>query len=380
MRERLARLQELLEEPLLVTNPINVTYLCGLSSSNAALLVEPERVQLFTDFRYLERAETIASVEAVQTRRNLYADLAERLEGRIGFEPDAVTVARYHVLDQGGLELVPRRGLVEQLREVKDSAELAAVRRSAEILTEAMRSLAESWSWAAGARGLGVGLVERMHGSVRRTRRSRPSSPVVSRPLRRTQCRATAGSRWGRWSSSTQAPQGQRLLLGLHADVFDREAPGRARGGVRRGAEAQLAGLAAVRPGADGAAVDGVARKVIEDAGLGEAFRAPARSRRRPRGARGAVAQPRAREHARRRQRRHDRAGRLHLGARWHPDRGSRDRRRRRRRRAHRPHEGADDRRLDWRAVAEVVNTNQFRNGMHIEVDGDIWPSSSSST
>jgi elongation factor P len=23
--------------------------------------------------------------------------------------------------------------------------------------------------------------------------------------------------------------------------------------------------------------------------------------------------------------------------------------------------------------VAEVVNTNQFRNGMHIEVDGDVW-------
>ena len=28
---------------------------------------------------------------------------------------------------------------------------------------------------------------------------------------------------------------------------------------------------------------------------------------------------------------------------------------------------------LDWLAVAEVVNTNQFRNGMHIEIDGDVW-------
>jgi translation elongation factor P/translation initiation factor 5A len=23
--------------------------------------------------------------------------------------------------------------------------------------------------------------------------------------------------------------------------------------------------------------------------------------------------------------------------------------------------------------VAEVVSTNQFRNGMHVEVDGDVW-------
>jgi elongation factor P len=28
---------------------------------------------------------------------------------------------------------------------------------------------------------------------------------------------------------------------------------------------------------------------------------------------------------------------------------------------------------LNWRAVAEVVSTNQFRNGMHVEVDGDVW-------
>ena len=38
-------------------------------------------------------------------------------------------------------------------------------------------------------------------------------------------------------------------------------------------------------------------------------------------------------------------------------------------------HEGAVDRstRLDSAAVAESVNTNQFKNGMHIELDGDVW-------
>ena len=25
------------------------------------------------------------------------------------------------------------------------------------------------------------------------------------------------------------------------------------------------------------------------------------------------------------------------------------------------------------RAVAETVNTNQFKNGMHIEIDGEVW-------
>ena len=29
--------------------------------------------------------------------------------------------------------------------------------------------------------------------------------------------------------------------------------------------------------------------------------------------------------------------------------------------------------RVDCRAVAEVVSTNQFKNGMHIELDGSVW-------
>jgi elongation factor P len=28
---------------------------------------------------------------------------------------------------------------------------------------------------------------------------------------------------------------------------------------------------------------------------------------------------------------------------------------------------------LNWRSVAEVVSTNQFRNGMHVELDGQVW-------
>jgi elongation factor P len=28
---------------------------------------------------------------------------------------------------------------------------------------------------------------------------------------------------------------------------------------------------------------------------------------------------------------------------------------------------------LNWPSVAEVVSTNQFRNGMHVELDGQVW-------
>ncbi len=272
MKERLARLQGMLEEPLLVTNPTNVTYLCGLSSSNAAILVEPGRVQLYTDFRYFERAEAIASVEAVQTRRNLYADLAERLDGRIGFESDAITVARYHVLKEGGLELVPRRGLVEQLREVKDSAELAAIRRSAEILTAALRSLAEGQVVGRSEREIAWDLVQRMH---ELGAEDAAFSAVVAGGVAAASPHAVPSDRRIEVGEMVVVDAGCKVN-GYCSDCTRTFSTGKVPAELEEAyaavLEAQLAGLAAVRPGAIGTDVDRVARKVIEDAGLGERF------------------------------------------------------------------------------------------------------------
>src|SRR2546421_467864 len=86
---------ELFEEPILVTNSTNVLYLAGFKSSNAALLVEDDRVRLFTDFRYAEAARTVEGVEFEETKRALLKDLAGRLSGRIGFEQDSISYAGY---------------------------------------------------------------------------------------------------------------------------------------------------------------------------------------------------------------------------------------------------------------------------------------------
>jgi len=130
---RIDRLRGLLEEPLLVTNLINVRYLTGFESSNAALFVEPDRVRLFTDFRYIEAAQEIEGVEVVQTKRSLIGWLADELDGRVGFESNVLPWSFAEQLREGGLELVPRKGLVEQLRAVKDLAELEIFRRACAI-------------------------------------------------------------------------------------------------------------------------------------------------------------------------------------------------------------------------------------------------------
>src|ERR1044071_5363021 len=140
---RIERLQASLEEPLLVSNLINVRYLVGFESSNAALVVEAERVRLFSDFRYAELGRSVEGVEFVETKRSLFDALAELLEGQIGFEADHVTYARWETLGNGGLQLVPRPGLVQELRAVKDEAELEAVRNAAALTSEAYARFAE---------------------------------------------------------------------------------------------------------------------------------------------------------------------------------------------------------------------------------------------
>jgi Xaa-Pro aminopeptidase len=141
VNERIARLRDQLEEPLLVTNGTNVRYLVGFQSSNVALLVDDERVQLFTDFRYLEAARGVPDVEVVQTKRAVIGELAQRLSGRVGFET-SLDYASFETLQGGNAELVARTGVVEKLRAVKDENELEILRRACRITDRVFERLA----------------------------------------------------------------------------------------------------------------------------------------------------------------------------------------------------------------------------------------------
>lgn len=143
MTARLDRLRTQLEEPLLVTTPVNVRWLTGMSSSNAALLVEPERVRVFTDFRYASKARKLDGIEFVQTSRDLPLSIAEHLHGRVAFEADNVTYAAFETLARSFADLVPRRGVVERLRWEKDEDELRAMREACAIGDKAFAALAE---------------------------------------------------------------------------------------------------------------------------------------------------------------------------------------------------------------------------------------------
>ena len=272
MNERVARLRTGLEQPLLVSDPANVFYLSGLHSTNAALFVEAERVRVFTDFRYADSARAVEGAEFVETKRDLYLSLAEELTGRIGFEATSLTFERYARLHAGGIELEPTYGVVEELRAVKDEGELDALRRAAAITSEAFESFAEERFIGRTERELAW----RMEQLQREIGGEAVSFPVVvAAGANGAKPHTTPGDR--------ELERGETVIVdagcvvdGYCSDCTRTFATGPLPEELRRAYEvcldAQLAGLAAVRPGASGPGVDAAARDRIEAAGFGEAF------------------------------------------------------------------------------------------------------------
>jgi Xaa-Pro aminopeptidase len=261
---RIERLRESLEEPLLVTNPVNIHYLFGFKSSNAALLVEPDRARLFTDFRYSEAARAVEGVEFEETKRALLKDLAERLSGPVGFEADFVSYSGYETLRAGSIEPVPRRALVERLRAVKDEEELAAIARACEITDRMFERLVEERFVGRTERDLAwtVGQLFREEGADAVAFETIVASgPNSARPHSR--------------ATDRQIGRGETVLIdtgcvvgGYASDYTRTFTTGFVDGEIKRAyavvLAAQQAGLDALRAGVRGVDADAAAREVVD--------------------------------------------------------------------------------------------------------------------
>ncbi len=271
---RIARLAALLDGPLLVTKPANVRYLTGLGdSTNAALVVETDgQATLYTDFRYADAARALDGVGFVQTRRHVTTSLGELLTGRtLRFDPEHMTVAAHDALLAAGVELVPSPGTVERLRVVKEPHEIDAIRRAAALSDQVFDEL---------SREPFVGRTER------------ELTWWVDRRFRDLGAEGSAfdtvvgagemGARPHGEPRDVAIPEGTLVVVdtgcivdGYRSDctrTFFTGDAARLRELYDLCLQAQVDGLAAVRPGATGREVDAASRVAIEAAGLGELF------------------------------------------------------------------------------------------------------------
>jgi Xaa-Pro aminopeptidase len=270
--ERVARLRETLEEPLLVTSGTNLRYLIGFESSNAALLVDEERLLLFTDFRYAEAARALDGVEFVQSQRSLLKTVGETIGGRVGFEAPALTYQGWQALQAAGLELVPRTGLVERLRAVKEEHELAAIREAVRITDAVYAAFAEERFVGRTERDLAWRMEQLFHEHGAHAVAFEiivGSGPTGALPHGRPTDRVIE-------PNTTVVVDAGCVVDGYNSDSTRTFATGELPDDLAEAYEvcrrAQLAGLEAMRAGVTGADADSAARSVIEDAGLGDRF------------------------------------------------------------------------------------------------------------
>ena len=281
MRGRGDRLEALLAEReldrLLVTDLTNVRYLTGFTGTNGACVCGPGIAPLLHRLP-LHRARRRPRSRAGSRSRSAAtgsAAIAERLEGKVGFEDDQMSVRMLAKLKEklaDGVEAGRRRRPGRAAAPGQGRRGAGGDRRR---LGAGRRGLALERSSAAspGApSATSPSPPKRGSASSAASPRSRRSSPPAPTAPCRTPSPASARSAAASWSSSTWAPSSTATAPTAPAPSPPASPARRRARSTRSCSRAQLAALEAIEAGVDGEAVDAVARKLIDEAGHGERF------------------------------------------------------------------------------------------------------------
>ncbi len=281
---RRARAQEKIAalgaDAALITGLVNVRYLTGLASSNAAVLLPVHGpAVLATDSRYEQTAQREAPELELIIDRFIEPALT-RLAGARGlrtvaFEAHVMTVERYQELTQvnGAPSLVPSGRMIEELRTVKDETEIALLARACAITGEAFCAALPRIEPGRTERGFAI-LLERAMIDLG-AEAVAFDTIVASGPNGAIPHHVPADRPFAAGDLIT-IDCGARYR-GYHADMTRTVALGEPAAWQRDiyelVAEAQRAGIEAATVGADVSAVDAAARDLIAAAGHGDHFR-----------------------------------------------------------------------------------------------------------
>jgi len=267
-------------DAFLVADEANVVYLTGFTGDSTWLVVTQDHAWLITDGRYAEQAAAEAPMcQVAQHKVSLAktaAELANASGGKtLGFEANVLTVATHADLakELSGVEAVAKKGLAEKLRQVKDEAEVAAIRRAAETADAALQAVRDRL-----APGISeAGLANELEYQMRRLGARKASFDTIvavrersSLPhARPTEAVIRAGDAvlvdWGAERDLYCSDCTRVLFLGP-PDARWREI-------YQLVLEAQQKAIAAIRPGVACREVDAAAREHIAQAGYGDDFK-----------------------------------------------------------------------------------------------------------
>jgi Xaa-Pro aminopeptidase len=271
-------------DALVVSNPLNVRYLSGFTGSTAWLILTQAGARILTDGRYaavVRRGTDVGDLVPMpldvveSTYDRSLVDVLSRVSAmRVGFEASTVTVAgfrRWHDL-MPGIDWQPTDDLVENLRLIKDDAEVAVLRRAGHMLDYVASGLGGIVASGRAERDI----ARTIDAALERVGFERPafetivaSGPNSAYPhARPTDRRLAAGD--------LVVLDFGGVLDGYCVDLTRMAAVGHIDSAARSLFEAvsgaQRAALGVVRAGATSADVDRAARSWLEGRGLGPAF------------------------------------------------------------------------------------------------------------
>ena len=269
-------------DAMLLTNEANRFYACGFHSpgTDGVCLVTRQGNYYFTDSRYTEAAERHiqdAAIAQVSRGRGYTALITEviDLEGiqKLGFEDAYMTVQDYNVYKEKlHCELLPAAEMLAELRKVKDEEEMAAMIAAQRIAERAFDDILKELRPGVTEKEIAARLQYLMlhYGAS-----DMSFDPIVVSGVN--------GSLPHGVPSEKAIESGELVTMdfgcvygGYCSDMTRTVAVGETSAEQRRVYEtvlaAQKAAISAAKAGMTGAEVDGVARKVIEEAGYGDYF------------------------------------------------------------------------------------------------------------
>lgn len=267
-------------DAILLTSEANCYYATGFMGEGIALVTR-RGSWYFTDSRYTEAADKAIGDAAVireVSREKPFSvlineALAEAGAEKAGFEEQRMTVAEHAVYSEKlRCTLTPASALMTELRGSKDEEELSCMTAAQRIAEGALEQI----------------LKEIRPGMTEKEIAARLNYLMVSAGAEKTSFDTIVAS--GPNGSMPHAVPGMRkvregdfitmdfgcVYKGYCSDMTRTVALGRPSDEMRNiydiVLQAQLAGIAAAKAGVTGAAIDGAARKVIQDAGYGAYF------------------------------------------------------------------------------------------------------------
>ena len=125
-------------DAVLVSKTANLFYFSGFRGDSTVLLIGKNFCKLITDGRYTEQAEQqTKNFEIVQQTEGLYKKIQEEIKNlnikRLGFEGKILTFAEYSNLKENLPEVELKSLVLDELRQIKDTAEISLIRKACEI-------------------------------------------------------------------------------------------------------------------------------------------------------------------------------------------------------------------------------------------------------